>query len=516
MKLSLKMVALELKRGNVHIVSTRSARPDQVRLSTLALWDPDGVWDYSVCYVADSQQIRPGFRCPDNIALVILGQINPSIFSGANADVLIWEVSRDEMSFRDQFNQLNQVFWHYQEMESRLLRRMIDGGTLQELITFGETLFRNPLLLLDSGFSLLIRSRSKNPLDWELSGSGQIPSLPAEAVEQIRISSEFRKRELNGGVFFLSDEILNCRTMFIQIHRDQLVYYLAVLETENPMNSAYEQLLQFYAEFIFYALRSRRFSSARTMYFDELIGRMLRGEVVDSAEINRNLQSIHWKNTDRYICFVLETDLWQNKDIDHYSICRMVETKFPDTIPFCFVDRIVCITNLERSGIQRDVFLHLLAPYVRDHLFRAGVSYGFSEFSAFYHYYSQALAALEFGKQKHPNEWSHRFEKYALDYFSRYGTSRMEARHLCHPDLLLLAEFDRENSTNLLRTLQIYLNCGLNATTASAELYIHRNTLYQRMTKIESLIQSKLSDPAVRLYMQISFSIMDFPLSDCG
>ena len=516
LKLSLKMIALELTQGNVHIASERLARPDQMRLSSLALWNPNDVWDYSVCYCMDAQQIKPDFRCPENIALILLGRADPEQFSGMNADILIWDVSRKEMSFREQFNQINRIFWSYQEIEVRLLRRMMDGGTLQELVTFGETLFRNPLLLLDAGFSLLVRSRRKNPLDWELSGGSQIPSLPAETVEQIRISSEFRSRELNGGVFSLSDEVLNCRALFIQIQRDQSVYYLAVLETGQPLTEAHEQLLQLYAEFVFYALRSRRFSSARTMYFDELIGRMLGGETVETSEINRNLQSLRWKHSDQFICFVLETDLWQHKDIDFYSICRMVETKFPDTIPFCFKDQIVCITNLDRAGIRRDVFLHLLAPYVRDHLFRAGVSYAFSDFSALSSYHRQAIAALEFGKQKKPDEWSHRFEKYALDYFTRYGTSRMEARHLCHPDLILLEEFDRENGTNLLRTLQVYLNCGQNATTASAELYIHRNTLYQRMSKIESLIHAKLSDPATRLYMQISFSIMDFTFPDQG
>lgn len=509
MKLSLKLLSLGLVWGNVQIVSTRSSRPDQMRLNSLMLWNWEQAWDHSVCYVMDARELTPDFRCPDNIALILLGHAEPHRFSGANADILIWEPGDQPMSFRDQYNHLSSIFWYYQDLESRILRRLMDSSPLQELITFGETLFRNPLVLLDGGFSLLLKS-SRVPLpDWESPDDGHNPALPADTVEQIRLSSEFRTREQNAGVFSLSNEFLSSHARFIQIQREQQVYYLGVLETAQPLTEAHDHLLLYFADFVPYALRSRRFTNTGTMYFDELISRMLQ-EKIEPSQIRRQLQTLRWKNDHRYTCFVLELDLWNRKDIDAYSICRMVENKFPNTYASLYGDRIICVINLEHAGIRQDEFLLLLAPYVRDQLFRAGVSYEFQDFSAFPSFYQQALAALELGKQKAPDEWSHRFDRYALDYFTRYGTSRMHERHLCHPDLIRLHRYDLENRTNLLATLQTYLACGQNATTTAAELYIHRNTLYQRMTKIESLIQSNLSDPATRLYLQISFSIMDF------
>ena len=510
MKLSLKLLSLGLTHGSVQIVSTRTARPDQMRLNSLMLWNRNQTWDYSVCYVMEAEQMPDGFRCPDNIALILLGSADPRRFAGTNADILIWDMDRQEMSFQDQFNHLSSIFWYYQDLESRILRRLMDSSPLQELVAFGETLFRNPLVLLDAGFSLLLKSSSASLPDWESSDSGSIHVLSADTAEQIRLSAEFRNREQNGGCFFLSNEILSSHALFIQIQREQQVYYLGVLETVHPLTDAHTHLLQFISEFVLYALRSRRFTSTGTLFFEELISRMLLQETIDPSQIRRQLQALHWKNNNRYICFVLELDLWNRKDIDSYSICRMVENKFPDTYAFFYADRIICVANLEHAGIRQNEFLRLLAPYVRDHLFRAGISYEFQDFSAFPSFYHQALAALEFGKQKASDEWCHRFDRYALDYFTRYGTSRMSDRHLCHPDLIRLHRYDLENRTNLLQTLQSYLSCGQNATTAAAELYIHRNTLYQRMNKIESLIQSNLSDPVTRLYMLISFSIMDF------
>lgn len=510
MKLSLKLISLGLVRGNVHIVSTRTSRPDQMRLNSLMLWNGDSGYDYSVCYVMDASELTPDFRCPEGIALILLGYVPPDRFRDANADILIWDPEQQELSFRDQYNHLSSIFWYYQDLESRTLRRLMDSSPLQELITFGETLFRNPLVLLDAGFSLLMKS-TRSPLpDWESSDPGHIPALSPDTAEQIRLSGEFRSREQHEGLFALSSEILSSHSLFIQIQREQQVCYLGVLETRHPLTDAHRHLLQFFSEFVFYALRSRRFTNTGTMYFEELISRMLHQEKIEPSQIRRHLQALHWKYNNRYTCFVLELDLWNRRDIDSYSICRMVENKFPNTYASFCEDRIICIINLEQAGILQDEFLRLLAPYVRDQLFRAGVSYEFQDFSAFPSFYQQALAALELGKQKAPDQWSHRFDRYALDYFTRYGTSRMHERHLCHPDLIRLHRYDLENKTNLLTTLQTYLSCGQNATTAAAELYIHRNTLYQRMSKIESLIQANLSDQATRLYLQISFSIMDF------
>lgn len=510
MKISLKMIMQQITKGNVHIASTCKKDPDVIRLEKLMLWTKAENTDPSACYVIDAMRIKQDFICPSGIALIVLGNCNDDIFRDADADVMIWTVNRREISFRDQFNNLSVIFHYYAEFEQRIMERLVNNGTLQELISLGESMFHNMILLLDASFCLLFESRKNNPLDWDQTGFPQVPSLPAETVELIRVSPEFRRRSQNNGIFLVTNDVLNCNTLFIQIQRENLVFYIAILETEQKLTLAHAQMVIKFAEYIYLSLRNRRFSNTKTMQFEYFLERMLVNEKVERSELNRQLQSLQWKNSDHYICFVLELNLWNKNDIDPYTICKMVESRFPGSFSFYHEDRIICLSNLTISHMTRDVFLQLLAPYVRDQLFHVGVSFEFSDFSALAHYYHQALAATEFGKRNHPDEWIYRFEKYALEYFTLYGISKMEPRHLCHPDLIFLAQYDKENNTDLLHTLEVYLTCGLNATETAAELFIHRNTLYQRVTRIEHLIQSKLSNPTTRLYMQISFSFMDF------
>lgn len=509
MKLSLKLIAQGLTRGEVHIIAEKKNDPDAMRLDHLQLWTKTEIPDPSACYVVDAIQVKADSVFPSGIALIILGNCNHTLFSQMDADVMIWNINRREMKFYEQFNALSAVFHNYQEMENRMKDCLISNDPLQDLIALGEAMFHNMILLLDASFSLLFESRKNNPLDWDQTSFLQGPSLPTETIEQIWVNREYKNRSQNQGLFFVSNEILNCNTLFIHVQRDHLIFYIAVLETEEKITLAHRQMLIAFSEYIFLSLRNRRFSNTKTMQFEYFLERMLVNEKVELSEVTRHLQLHQWQINDRYVCIVLEANLWNKTTMDPYAICRMVDNRFPGSFSFYHNDRIICISNLTQSNLTRAVFLQMLAPYVRDQLFHAGVSFEFSDFIALMHFYHQALAAMDFGKRKHPDEWIYRFEKYALDYFTLYGISKMDPRYLCHPDLNILAQYDRENNTDLLRTLDIYLSCGLNATETASELFIHRNTLYQRLTKIESLIQSKLTNPATRLYMQISFTFMD-------
>ena len=90
-----------------------------------------------------------------------------------------------------------------------------------------------------------------------------------------------------------------------------------------------------------------------------------------------------------------------------------------------------------------------------------------------------------------------------------YGTSRIDGRHLCHPGVVQLYVYDLKNKTNLLETLKTYLECGENAVQTAQNLYIHRNTLYQRLKKINGIIHTNLDNANIRLFIMMSYTFVD-------
>ena len=113
------------------------------------------------------------------------------------------------------------------------------------------------------------------------------------------------------------------------------------------------------------------------------------------------------------------------------------------------------------------------------------------------------------GEKYSPHEWCYDFEDYVLHYFMHYGTSRIDGRHLCHPGVVQLYIYDSKNNTNLLETLRAYLDCGGNAVLTAQKLYLHRNTLYQRLKKINGIIHTNLDNANVRLFIMMSYTFVD-------
>ena len=510
MKLSLELIVKKITRGQIRVAARGRSDQEPMRLTELRLYCGEGPWDASAAYVLPGKWGEEKPACPSGITLIVLGDPDPAVFEDLDADVLIW-VPEDGMDFSRQFNELEEIFQDYRRMELRIQERLIAGAPPEELAALCEQYLGNPIILMDNSFSLLLRPRRTNPLDWEPGRyPQQTPSLSAEMVSQIRMSREFRTRWERQGLFYLSSDTLDCGALFLQVQEEGATLYLAVLEMDQPITAPDRQLLLFFSQYLCRSLVIHRFSRAETLFFLQFLTRLLRNEKIELPEFNRQLQSQQWKIDHHYVCFVTEPDLWDPKNSQAFSLSRMIERRFPGCCAFTYEERIVCILNLTQVGMEREVFLNSLSQFIRDQVLRVGVSYGFRDFVSLPNYYHQALAALDLGKELSPDEWSYRFEKYVMSYFLRYGTSRMEGKYLCHPDLMTLRDYDRENHTQLLKTLYCYLACGLNATAAAEALYIHRNTLYQRLGKIEALITSNLNNPETRLYLQISYQIGDF------
>lgn len=69
-----------------------------------------------------------------------------------------------------------------------------------------------------------------------------------------------------------------------------------------------------------------------------------------------------------------------------------------------------------------------------------------------------------------------------------------ELRNYCDKRLQKLEEYDSANSTELINTFLAYYMNGYNATKTADSLYIHRNTLQYRLSKINELLGLKSDD----------------------
>lgn len=79
---------------------------------------------------------------------------------------------------------------------------------------------------------------------------------------------------------------------------------------------------------------------------------------------------------------------------------------------------------------------------------------------------------------------------------------------LCHWAAHKLKEYDTENGTEYLLTLETYLLCNKSLNDAANMIYIHRSTMYYRMKCIHEIVKIDLNDPKERLFLLLSCIVL--------
>ncbi|MGQ9599420.1 MAG: PucR family transcriptional regulator ligand-binding domain-containing protein [Anaerolineae bacterium] len=96
------------------------------------------------------------------------------------------------------------------------------------------------------------------------------------------------------------------------------------------------------------------------------------------------------------------------------------------------------------------------------------------------------------------------FEALGMLYWLRHLPAEVQQKNWFYGAVGRLAEYDHRRHAELLSTLETYLDEGCNTQQAADRLHVHRNTLRQRLRKIESLLTLDLKDPQVALNLQVA------------
>ena len=119
--------------------------------------------------------------------------------------------------------------------------------------------------------------------------------------------------------------------------------------------------------------------------------------------------------------------------------------------------------------------------------------------------YYNALSCLQFGRTLKGNGHvtsPHEVASYAL--LANSDTSSM-LTYVCNSILSKLENADTHHKTELLTTLEKYLECDKVLTDTAKELYIHRNTLTNRLEKITDITGLDFGNKELLFNLRLSF-----------
>lgn len=162
---------------------------------------------------------------------------------------------------------------------------------------------------------------------------------------------------------------------------------------------------------------------------------------------------------------------------------------------------IVLYSQEKDTSVELDISYKVFSQLLDQYHLNAGISYVSRLPEQFRTLYLTASASVKIGQKMKLSPYTKRIYTYyqynpyyvihlcSLKFTEIYNTKNLV--YLAHPDVVRLYYYDLENKSNLLDVLFAYLSCAQNLSLTSQMLYMHRNTVLNKLNKIEDFLNHK-------------------------
>ncbi len=162
---------------------------------------------------------------------------------------------------------------------------------------------------------------------------------------------------------------------------------------------------------------------------------------------------------------------------------------------------IILYSQEKDTSVELDISYEAFSQLLNQYHLNAGISYVCQLPEQFRILYLTASASIQIGQRMKISPYMKRiytYHQYNPYYVIHLCSQKFTEIHntknlvyLVHPDVVRLYYYDLENKNNLLDVLFAYLSCAQNISLAAQTLYMHRNTVLNKLNKIESFLHHK-------------------------
>ena len=393
-----------------------------------------------------------------------------------------------------------------------LLNELVDTYSgYQALLDACVDMWDYPCALIDRHYrAVFLAGDVDEDIDFRAELTEGTDSLMADAVDTLMASPEYRRLRRSHAPFPIPG---SSHLIMLNIFADgQPIGALIVRHSgSSPSARVAHYLVEGLAqsvELLYGRTGSFGAAAAQPNLLRSALARVLDGQRVNVADIERMLVDAGHKENDRYVLVQLERSFTNEGKEGHGYLARRIEQMLAGTYCVTSGGFVYALANIDAH--ERDTghsFWYNLPLVLREMLVKAGASRAFSSMSRLACARFQAGAALEQGLATEPTYWFYRFDDYAVPWILTHDAMQPPADYVAHEVFSVLAYHDAEQGSDLLHTLDVFLQSRYNATLAAKQLYVARSTLLNRLERIQELMPLDLEDLDTRLYLALSFKL---------
>lgn len=468
----------------------------ELTLAKVRMFQPEGeglseseqtiyIAPYSSLPLIDDNQTRYNVVCPDR----------------ENDDISAWEnlnliCLNGVLSCSELFKFLQEIFEKYYIWHQKMLDIIMNSSSKQELMNTASEMLQNPLLIFDYSIKPLtdicVDTSLLSGTDWEQVlkiGDSLLDNYTEEQKKKFLSNLNYNKKPF----LFKADKAAEHTQLFVNLYMEKTrIGCLGMIDIAEHFSTGQISLVNHIKNLV-EAIIHRSEKYQYLIEHDSLIERMLNGYYVEEKLVQSHLDKIRWRVKDSFLILVFD-NLVRHFPDSYKSYCFKLNQLFKLSVIIPFNEHLIMILNAANLPIEQVTANKEFRRFLTRLSVSCGISQKFEDFLDLKYYTRQAVSALKEGQKKNSEGPFFFYKNYFIEDMINSLEKDASLQSFCHPQILSLKKHDDDSGSEYVKTLYHYLLCGKKLTEAADSLFIHRNTLKYRLSRIQELVDYNFND----------------------
>lgn len=395
---------------------------------------------------------------------------------------------------------------NFEEKKQRIIDALLERYNLQQLLNVAAEMLDNPIFICDMSFHVLAYSSNigaPDDIGWNVVcmnkrslGTGVREACLKEIISSGAIAKTMQNdKPVIDSFSFTPYRYVGARIL----DHTHVIGNATVIEYNHPFTPEDASLLKFFCRVVVYEMISRGHSPLRSLPYYGLLDSLLHHDDLEPADIQSRAKVIGLRFPAKMQVVAIAPNESLGVSPGDY-LSSVLLRGFSHSMGIVLEDHWIALilsAELSRSELQNSLKQLLGSGAVL-----AGVSRCFTNPGALKLFYQQAKTAVALRRKDDENVFF--YDDCYIAHLIRCAASAVRPEIFVDPLLLELERYDQENQTSFVRDLDVFLRNGRSISRAAKALFLHKNTMYYKISRIEEILNISLEDEDVCFSLELS------------
>ncbi len=423
-----------------------------------------------------------------------------------------------DLDIIDLYNKLNIIVHNYNYWKQTLVQALCEGSSLNQIVNKASDMLKSPLFILNPGYKVLYGC---NQMHFQEQYGNELLETGFLSFESIKSLFSYPTEEINENYKIIKNDSIKYHLYDIA-YQQQAFATIVLITNKSHKKIDMNHLLSFFTKTITNSIvREKEALLGQDTLSSTFIRDIVDEKLLEATEIENRIKFLPKPFQEFCICIVIKFEHNNSSSTPYNYVLSQVKDFFPNSNMAIYNNEIVIFyTQSTRPSEKLDINYDELSDLLARYNAYAGISNASRQIVRLRTLYQIASDTIRLGVNLHRNNLSDRifnYEDYGMYYIIDLCAQSFIKQHhhddliyLTHPAIIQLCRYDKKNNTDLCDVLFYYLVCGRALSKTAQILFMHRNTVLNKLNKITEVTNISLDDDSLQLRLMTSCLIIRY------